>query len=203
MALVVVTGGARSGKSAMAQELARVRSLDGARIAVAVFGEPALDAEMSARVERHRADRPRDFRVIEAADSRSWLEEVSRDELLLLDCLGTLVARVLDEGVTVASGAPLVDLPEHDLPPGVAEDVERSVMQRVDAIVARRGDTIVVTNEVGDGVVPAYPSGRLFRDVLGRANRRLVGAADAAYLVVCGRALDLHALPTTLRWPTD
>jgi len=58
-----------------------------------------------------------------------------------------------------------------------------------------------VTNEAGWGVVPATAAGRLFRDLLGRANRMLVERADAAYLVVAGRVLDLHALPAAPEWP--
>ena len=70
-------------------------------------------------------------------------------------------------------------------------------------LVSRRGDTVVVTNEVGGGVVPAYALGRVFRDVLGRANRALVDGADAAYLCVAGRLVDLHARPTQAIWPED
>ena len=68
--------------------------------------------------------------------------------------------------------------------PRVVEHVERVVDHVVAWLVSRRGDTMVVTNEVGDGVVPAYARGRVFRDVLGRANRALVDGADAAYLCV-------------------
>jgi adenosylcobinamide kinase/adenosylcobinamide-phosphate guanylyltransferase len=70
-------------------------------------------------------------------------------------------------------------------------------------MLERPGDTILVTNEVGDGVVPAFPAARLFRDVLGRANRRLVQSADAAYLVVCGRTIDLLEGPGRVEWPRD
>ena len=62
-------------------------------------------------------------------------------------------------------------------------------------------DTIVVTNEVGDGVVPSHTSGRLFRDLLGRCNRRLIDVADAAYLVVAGRLVPLDALTRDAAWP--
>jgi adenosylcobinamide kinase/adenosylcobinamide-phosphate guanylyltransferase len=71
----------------------------------------------------------------------------------------------------------------------------------VDWLVARSGDTVIVTNEVGSGLVPVYPDGRLFRDVLGRANRLLVDRADAAYLAVSGRLFDLTTLPHDAAWP--
>jgi len=205
VALVVFTGGARSGKSALAQDLARVRRLDGARVVVVVFGDGSRDREMARRIERHRNDRPADLHVVEASDSQSWLESIADGTVVLVDCLGTLVTRALDEAMSagdidVATSA-LCDVDE--LSESLETDVETRVRSVLDALIARLGDTIVVTNEVGDGVVPAFASGRLFRDVLGRANRRLVQAADAAYLVVCGRAIELSALPVAASWPED
>lgn len=215
MALVVFTGGARSGKSALAQELARVRALDGAHVVVAVFAVVGQDGEMAGRVERHRQDRPAGIGVVEAVDSDSWLNAVAERDLLIVDCLGTLVTLVLTEVLeehrvaTKTSSAKNPDVAQATegewaiLPPDLGDRVEARVETLVDRILARSGDTIVVTNEVGGGVVPAFASGRLFRDVLGRANRRLVAGADAAYLVVCGRALDITTLPKTVRWPED
>ncbi len=205
MALVVFTGGARSGKSALAQDLARVRRLDGARVVVVVFGDGSRDREMARRIERHRNDRPADLHVVEASDSQSWLESIADGTVVLVDCLGTLVTRALDEamsagGIDVATSGPS---DADELSESLETDVETRVRSVVDVLIARLGDTIVVTNEVGDGVVPAFASGRLFRDVLGRANRRLVQAADAAYLVVCGRAIELSALPVAASWPED
>lgn len=205
MALVVFTGGARSGKSALAQDLARVRRLDGARVVVVVFGDGSRDREMARRIERHRDDRPADLHVVEASDSQSWLESIADGTVVLVDCLGTLVTRALDEamsagGIDVATSGPS---DADELSESLETDVETRVRSVVDVLIARLGDTIVVTNEVGDGVVPAFASGRLFRDVLGRANRRLVQAADAAYLVVCGRAIELSALPVAASWPED
>ena len=215
MALVILTGGARSGKSALAQELARVRTLDGAQVVVAVFAVVGEDEEIASRVERHRKDRPADISVIEAVDSHSWLNAVAESDLLIVDCMGTLVTLVLNEVLqknspeTDVSAAENLDVPQAaegqwaTLPPDLRDRVEVRVDTLVHSILARPGDTIVVTNQVGDGVVPAFASGRLFRDVLGRANRRLVAGADAAYLVVCGRALDITTLPKTVRWPED
>lgn len=211
MALVVFTGGARSGKSSLAQDLARSRELDGAKITVVVFGDEGLDSEMACRVKHHRQDRPASFRVVEASSTADWLACVPDDEFLLLDCLGSLVTRALDEtlaaaGIDVAArddGHAVGDQRIVAFSAEIGEAFTRRVDDAVLAILKREADTIVVTNEVGDGVVPAYPSGRAFRDVLGRANRRLVHAADAAYLVVCGRAFDLCDLPASVSWPED
>lgn len=178
MALVVFTGGARSGKSAAAQALALRREMDGGRVVVAVFGKAMPDdLEFAERIARHRADRPASFETLEADAASEWMERVPDDCVLVIDCLGTLLGLAMDS----------------------IADFDRAI----DWILGRTGDTIVVTNEVGDGVVPAYASGRVFRDVLGRANRQLISSADAAWLCIAGRLLDLERLPQEARWPAD
>jgi adenosylcobinamide kinase/adenosylcobinamide-phosphate guanylyltransferase len=202
VALVLFTGGARSGKSSAAQALAHERRLDGGDVCVAVFGRES-DPEMIGRIDRHRSERPEAFMTIEARDSSTWLGEVDDEALLLVDCLGTLLGLVMEEEWKRVGGV-LNESPETDeLPPELEPAVSAAFGQLIDRIVARLGDTIVVTNEVGDGVVPSWPSGRLFRDELGRANRLLTAAADKAYLCVCGRLIDLTCLPTRAGWPVD
>ncbi|MGB4592789.1 MAG: bifunctional adenosylcobinamide kinase/adenosylcobinamide-phosphate guanylyltransferase [Coriobacteriia bacterium] len=194
MALVVFTGGARSGKSAAAARLAETCGCD---VVVAVAGRPEEDPEMARRVQKHQADRPEHWTTLEIAGVHvpTWLAQVPPDACLVVDCLGTLLAERIFGGVG------------HDPGPWVPEALERRAEEVADAIVAgvlsRPGQTIIVTNEVGSGVVPSSAAGRLFRDVLGRANARLVQASDAAYLVVCGSCIDLKALPRDVAWPTD
>lgn len=193
MSLVVLTGGVRCGKSAAAERLAAVRP---GRVVVAVGRRSSDDPEMARRVARHRADRPKRFETVEVDDVEAFCESLPRGCTLVVECLGTMMASLM-EGL--ADGQP------------VGEDVfadgwyERAVAEAADTVVealaSRAEDTIVVTNEVGSGVVPAHPSARLFRDVLGRANRALVEAADAAYLVVAGRCIDLRELPAQPMWP--
>jgi len=203
MALVVFTGGARSGKSAAAEALARSRALEGAAVTVVVFALADGDPEMAERVARHQADRPAHFGVVEAGTSSDLLDAVRLDPLLLVDCLGTLVGLVMsEEWPRATEGHDLVDA-GGELPAGYADAVEERTRELVDVLCARMGDTIVVTNEVGDGIVPPYASGRLFRDVLGRANRRLVNAADRSYLTVCGRVIDLSTRAASPTWPED
>lgn len=203
MALVVITGGARSGKSAIAAELARERECTGSSVCYAVFGRPDIDAEFAERIERHRAERPAAWRTIEAADARSWLDSVSDGELLVLDCLGTLVGLAMEESYHALGDTVLGDADANALPSGFEASVTALIEGVVGGILERAGDTIVVTNEVGDGIVPGYASGRLFRDELGRANRRLVSAADAAYLCVAGRVIELASRPKHATWPED
>ncbi len=184
MALIVLTGGARSGKSSAAARLAHEH---GGPVVVAVAGVGDGDPEMAARIERHRNDRPGGWMTLEVAGTPvdEWLPAVPDDACLVVDCLGTLVSGLLFTG-SVSPTDVAAELIAHTA---------------VDALINRLGDTIVVTNEVGMGVVPVSESGRLFRDVLGRANVRLVDVADAAYLVVAGRCLDLTALPPDAAWP--
>ncbi len=189
----MITGGARSGKSAAAQRLAASRMAAGSDVVVAVFGDGSVDDEMSARIERHREDRPAGFTTLEAADALSWRDEVPADSLLLIDCLGTLTARLMTEH-------PLA-LEEH--PAAVGELLDGALADLVSWLTRRPGDAIVVTNETGAGVVPAYASGRVFRDVLGRANALLATLADVSYLAVCGRLVDLSTLPRDATWPGE
>lgn len=202
MALVVVTGGVRSGKSRAAQRLAEMRAREGQAVVVAVFARES-DPEMIQRIEAHRTSRPEAFEVIEAGSSAQWLESVADGSLLLLDCLGTCLGQaMLDAWGETA--APVSDMAEAtELPTSFEAAFSNRVDMLVAGLIARRGDTIVVTNEVGQGVVPAFATGRIFRDELGRANRALVDVADAAYLVVAGRLVDLTALPRDIAWPQD
>ena len=206
MALVVITGGARSGKSTAAEQLALEQQRTGARVTVAVFGHSADgdDSEYEERISRHRGRRPTSFATAEYSGPVAWGEMVATADLLLLDCLGTMLGRVMEEEwEPLAPAESLRDADAEQLPDGF----EVACTERLDTIVAelvaRTGDTIIVTNEVGEGVVPAFASGRLFRDLLGRANRTLVDRAEAAYLTVAGRLVDLSSLPRSASWPGD
>jgi adenosylcobinamide kinase/adenosylcobinamide-phosphate guanylyltransferase len=189
MSLLVVTGGARSGKSQGAARLAFQR---GGGVVVAVAGA-GIDEEMRRRIERHRTERDVAWRTLELGrDPSGDLASVDQEECLLLDCLGSVVGRIVAEECVGDA---------HVLSARTEAKVERSVAEFTDTLIRRQGDTVVVTNEVGDGVVPPYADGRLFRDVLGRANRALVDVADGSWLVVAGRCVDLQSLPDDPGWP--
>ncbi len=169
MALVVLLGGARSGKSRLAVGLA-VES--GAPVTFLATGE-AGDGEMEARIEAHRAERPAGWETVEEpyALERS-IAAVPGDRVLVVDCLSLWVSNALGRG---------------DGEEAILEAAARSA--RVAA--ARAPLTIVVSNEVGLGIVPMTPLGRLCRDVLGLVNRAFVEASAEAAFVVAGRALPL------------
>jgi adenosylcobinamide kinase/adenosylcobinamide-phosphate guanylyltransferase len=188
--LAVLTGPVRSGKSGHALSLALAV---GSPVVVAAAGL-ADDAEMVRRIERHRSERPAGMDVLEIEDPMNWLDRVPRNTVVVLDCLGTLVSRAVFDG------------PGHEADIATAEE-ERHAEERVDALVAAllawEGTMIVIANEVGWGVVPKSAAGRLFRDVMGRATRVLVNAADVAWLVVAGRCIDLKDAAAAPGWPAQ
>ena len=173
---VLITGPVRSGKSRFAERLARERG--GEIVFVATARRDPGDLEWEARIERHRRERPPDWKVVETAvDGAPSLEVLVRDasgaQTLIVDSLGTWLAdRMLAEPDPSA--------------------LEASANAVAGALIACRAHAIVVGEETGWGIVPAYASGRVFRDVLGRAQQRLAAGSLAAYLVVAGFALDLR-----------
>jgi len=201
MSLVVFTGGARSGKSAAAQRLVATRGEGGANVTVVVFGRDRVDAEFADRVARHRAVRPAHWTTIEASQTTGWSEGIAADSIVLVDCVGTALGLAMEEAYESVVSSDLGEAEASCLP----DDFEHQTRVRFEPILAwatqRLGDTVVVTNEVGDGVIPAFATGRLFRDLLGGANRLLIERADAAYLTVAGRLVDLGRLPSEASWP--
>lgn len=177
--LILILGGARSGKSNYAERLAHERGGAVLFVATATAG----DEEMARRIADHRAARPAAWRTLEEpiAVAERLATSVGAADTVLLDCLTLLVSNIL-----LAHEA------------GGEAEVARRVDAEVAALLRRyEGGTatwLVVSNEVGLGLVPPYPLGRLYRDLLGRANQQLAARADRAYLMVAGLPLDLKAL---------
>lgn len=179
--LTLVLGGARSGKSAFAQRLAEER---GERL-VFVATAQGLDAEMAARIEKHRLSRSARWKTMELP---LGLEEPLPDALqeaqvVVLDCLTLLVSNLL---LLEASGEEQPD------EAAAGERVAGALQQLLTQVQDRPAEWIVVSNEVGMGLVPANPLGRMYRDLLGRANQQLAARADEVYWVVAGIPLPMH-----------
>lgn len=133
----------------------------------------AVDDEMSERIERHKLDRPASFTTVEAPhELTDAVESVGGDQIVIVDCLTVWLSNRMIDGAN-----------EHQL----ASEVDRLAT----AIKGRAGDTIVVSNEVGLGIVPMNALAREFRDVQGRANATLARSVDQAVFMVAGRALRL------------
>jgi len=160
--IVVVLGGARSGKSAYAERLAA--SLPDPVTYVATACDNG-DADLAARVAEHRARRPSSWATIEAGPDLTGVLR-STEGTVVLDALGPWVAAAPDFDVDIASLCA--------------------------ALTARAGDTVVVSDEVGLGVHPSTATGQRFRDALGELNQAVATVADEVALVVAGRALRLE-----------
>lgn len=176
--LILVGGGARSGKSAFALELARGLGARRAFVATA----QALDAEMAARIAAHRVERGGEFETVEAPrDLAGALARVEAD-VVVVDCLTLWLSNLLLRGD---------DLPR------IAAQVEE-----VAAVLGRRRcHAVLVTNEVGLGLVPETALGRAFRDAAGRTHQRLARDADRVYLAALGCVLRLRPAPLTVVHP--
>lgn len=170
MRVILVTGGARSGKSRYAQRLAR--ELGGDDVAFIATGV-RTDDEMAARIARHRADRPAAWTTIEAPRAAGNALRGARPAVVLLDCLSFLVANAVTAAFEAGEAA-------------ANEAAAAEVGALLDAADARAGTLVVVTNEVGLGIVPATPLGRWFRDALGTANQRVAARAERVVLMVSG-----------------
>lgn len=169
--LTLILGGARSGKSTYAEKLAAEMGSNVLYIATAQAG----DEEMEERIIAHRAARPATWQTLEAPRNvgQALAAATDQPDALLLDCLTLWVTNIL--------------LVMEDQPQAA---IEAAVQAEINTFLATRRQLgvplIIVSNEVGLGLVPEYPLGRIFRDVLGRANQHLAAQADHVIFMVAG-----------------
>ena len=174
--LILVTGGARSGKSRYALEraIALSRGTEESRVLFVATAE-ASDDEMRARILRHQRERPRNWTTLEAPQDTAQRLAVHPDpcEILVLDCLTLLVSNMLLESPELS-------------PAEIEARVDTEISRLCSVACSRATTAILVTNEVGMGVHPLSALGRLFQNVAGRANQRVASLADEVILMVCG-----------------
>lgn len=175
MSLVLVLGGARSGKSRFALKLAEQR---GERVLFVATAAPG-DEEMRRRIALHRQDRPASWRTLEVLTGagEAILREAGDAQVVVVDCLTLLLSNLWggeEEPVEALEGRVLAEV---EGLAGAARELSVPI--------------IVVSNEVGLGLVPPYPAGRAYRDLLGLANQRLAQEADEVYFMVAGLPLRL------------
>jgi adenosylcobinamide kinase/adenosylcobinamide-phosphate guanylyltransferase len=175
--LILILGGARSGKSTFAQNLAT--ELGGERVLYVATAE-AKDDEMRQRIAQHRRERPAGWHTLEALRNvgRAIGEHPAQVDAILVDCLTLLISNRLLE-----------------FEEAFAPQVEAAVMAEVEELIAcarsASGAVILVSNEVGMGLVPPYPLGRAYRDLLGKANQVLAREAGQVHLLVAGLPLTI------------
>lgn len=179
MPFVFLLGGARSGKSAMAQRLAAASGLPVTVVATA----EARDADMADRIHRHQAARPAAWTTVEAPlDVTGAVRAQPPGRYVIVDCLTLWVSNLLEAGSEV-------------------DDIAAAARTVASELATRRG--VVVSNEVGLGIVPDNELSRDFRDALGGVNAIFAEQAERAMLMVAGRGLDLTDLDRALGLPPD
>ncbi|HUF58469.1 MAG TPA: bifunctional adenosylcobinamide kinase/adenosylcobinamide-phosphate guanylyltransferase [Actinomycetota bacterium] len=170
MGLTVLLGGARSGKSELATRLA---SATEGPVSVVVTAE-ARDEEMTERIRRHREVRPVGWTTVEAPlGLASALGDVSAGAFVVLDCLSLWVSNVMEAGID-------------------GERIVKEAREIATGLAHRDAAAVVISNEVGLGIVPVNALARRYRDTLGRVNATFVREAEHAYFVVAGKALALE-----------
>ncbi|MBN1375586.1 MAG: bifunctional adenosylcobinamide kinase/adenosylcobinamide-phosphate guanylyltransferase [Dehalococcoidia bacterium] len=172
--IILLLGGARSGKSTLAQDLANMR---GGKVLFCATAE-ALDDEMRSRIAAHKSSRPHDWDTLESPrnTAQSLKKTVNNYDTVIIDCITLLVSNCLDENMSF-------------------EQAEQASMGQINALIEliaqRQGNYILVTNEVGSGLVPDNKLGRVYRDILGQTNQRLAKCADEVYFMAAGLFLKM------------
>jgi adenosylcobinamide kinase/adenosylcobinamide-phosphate guanylyltransferase len=180
--LTLILGGARAGKSVYAERLV---TQYGPRVLYVATAE-AKDDEMRARIETHRARRSADWITLEAPSNvgQALLSARPVADAILLDCLTLLVSNI-------ALAQEEAQGPQRQIEALIDAAVQAEIEEILGAQVQLNLPLVVVSNEVGMGLVPPYPMGRLYRDALGRANQGLAAHADRVYLLVAGWPMTL------------
>jgi adenosylcobinamide kinase/adenosylcobinamide-phosphate guanylyltransferase len=166
MTLIFIAGGARSGKSRKGEELAK--NLAGSAKPIFIATAEAVDEEMTSRIQKHQNDRGDAFSLVEEPKNLTKaLNEIDSDATVLVDCLTLWLSNnMMGEGT----------------------DTNQTV---IEAARARKGATIFISNEVGEGIVPMHPVSREFRDLSGIMNQEFARACDKVYFMKFGIAQEL------------
>lgn len=182
--IVLVTGGARSGKSTFAERYAA----QGKRTVAYIATAQIYDDEMKERVNIHQSRRPANWSTFEAPykAEQAMAQAVQEADAVLFDCLTLYTSNLL-----LAPDAPVN-----------REERRQAVLSAIDTLLSSakqdRADVIFVTNEVGSGIVPDNALAREYRDIAGLVNQKVAGAADEVYLVVSGLAVELKKIAVSL-----
>ncbi len=222
--ITLILGGVRSGKSTLAEKLAATRAGDAGGVLYVATLLP-YDAEMRERVTLHRASRPAVWHTLEAPYklTDAILANLQGEKLVLLDCLTVWTANrlialmepdlftpteIFEEELPVELPVEPPTKPEQGSDKDKSEKVidylalEREMGAELDNLLVglqERGvGLVLVSNEVGMGLVPPYPLGRAYRDLLGRLNQRLASRADEVFFVLAGIPVDLKRLQAEL-----
>jgi adenosylcobinamide kinase/adenosylcobinamide-phosphate guanylyltransferase len=176
---ILILGGARSGKSRMAVDLAQKRGGDVLFVATA----EARDDEMRRRIAAHRQVRPTGWKTLEVQTNigTQIIRRIGKAQTVIIDCITLLVNNIFepyDENTDASQ---------------IEKAVEGEIKELLDSIDRSEALFIIVSNELGLGIIPADRISRLYRDILGRANQMLAANADEVYLLVAGIPLAIKS----------
>jgi adenosylcobinamide kinase/adenosylcobinamide-phosphate guanylyltransferase len=176
--ITLILGGARSGKSSYAQNLAEESGGSVTFLATA----QGLDEEMTTRIQKHRSERPANWVTLEIPFAIALHISQVESEIVILDCITLLISNLLMQFVKddLVEEAPFMTA------------VQKEINELILALRDREQDWLIVSNEVGLGLVPPYQMGRVYRDAIGWANQRLARDADKVVFMVAG-------IPTTIK----
>ena len=180
----LILGGARSGKSSFAEKIAENL---GKKEVVYLATAQALDQEMEERIKHHQNQRPKDWKTVEEPiEVNKVLESIEKGKTVLMDCLTLYISNMILKKEELNDD-------ENNLQQKV--NIEKEIIEEIEKIIttaqARDLNLIIVSNEVGQGVVPNNELGRLFRDIAGRANQFTADKVDKVFLTVAGFPLDI------------
>ena len=171
---MLLVGGARSGKSTLAQEMAKNL---GGRVLFCATAEP-LDDEMQTRIMAHKKSRPANWDTIESSRNigRALEKTASNYDTVIIDCITLLVANCLGDDVSSIQAR---------------EAVSGEIEALIQLMAKKQSNYILVSNEVGSGLVPDNKLGRIYRDTLGHVNQQLAKCADEVYFMSAGLSLKM------------
>ncbi|TJX13515.1 bifunctional adenosylcobinamide kinase/adenosylcobinamide-phosphate guanylyltransferase [Tissierella creatinini] len=171
--IYLVTGGARSGKSSFAESLFEHR-----KDVVYIATSRVYDEEMDERIQLHRNSRPGTWRTYEG--NYNLKDAIGVEGAYLLDCVTVLTSNIMFD---ITQDAEYID---YRLQNQVEDKVVNEIEELIQIVSESNKDLVLVTNEVGDSIVPDHHISRVFRDIQGRVNQRLAKLSDYVYLVCCG-----------------
>lgn len=182
--VTLITGGARSGKSSFAEDLVKEK---GEKILYVATAKP-IDDEMKDRIKKHQERRPSHWGLIEQYSGLSAVlpAESQKYDAILLDCVTIMSTNIIfDQPVMLKEDVTFEEMLETE------KVLVAEIQDFIGCFKELSCDLILVTNEVGLGLVPEYPLSRFYRDALGRVNQALGKAADEVYFVSCGCPLKI------------
>ncbi|MBZ9687169.1 bifunctional adenosylcobinamide kinase/adenosylcobinamide-phosphate guanylyltransferase [Clostridium estertheticum] len=177
--IVLITGGARSGKSTYAEKLAKEEKGEVLYIATSI----PFDDEMKDRVKKHKQRRPANWRTFEGYKNlkQVFYNEDMHFDTILLDCITIMVTNLMFD----SAGDNFDDLNNEEIDT-MESEILLEVSDFISEVEKSAKTTIIVTNEIGSGIVPEYKMARVFRDIAGRVNQYIASRAQEVHLVVCG-----------------